>query len=227
MNRVCHINNRSGFTLVELMVAMVITFLITGAAYASYIIQQRSYTAQEQVILIQQNIRTGLNIMTREMRMAGYDPSFSDLYGVVTANANTFNFTADLCSDGGDPGKCVLGGESITETYLYELYDSSGDGVNDSLRRTPAGSAIAENIEQLEFRYTLEDGTQTQAPTAIELGQIVTVEVSVLARAEEEDHFYNNSSVYTSAAGTNYGPFDDKFRRRMLNTTIQLRNMGI
>ncbi len=215
-----------GFTLVELMVTLVIAFVITGAAYASYLVQQKNYTIQEQVAEMQQNVRVGLEIMTREMRMAGYDPTFSGEYGIVSATATRFDFTADLCNNGGVPGTCVMGGNSITETYRYELYDSSGDGENDALRRTPGGSAVAENIQHLEFLYTLKDGTQTQTPTALQLDEVVTVQISILARSTEEDHKYTLEQTYTTGAGNILGPFGDKYRRRMLITTLQLRNMS-
>jgi type IV pilus assembly protein PilW len=218
---------QQGFTLVELMVTLVIAFIITGAAYAAYIVQQKNYTVQEQVAEVQQNIRNGLEIMSGEMRMAGYDPTFSGEYGIDEATATRFRFTADLCGDGGTPATAEASSCGIPEKYLYELYDSSGnDGVVDALRRTENGSAVAENIEYLEFLYTLKDGTRTQTPTALELKKIVTVEISILARASEEDHKYQDTQTYTTAAGIIIDPADKKYRRRMLISTLQLRNMA-
>jgi len=217
---------QQGFTLVELMVTLVIAFIITGAAYAAYIVQQKNYTVQEQVAEVQQNIRNGVEIMSREMRMAGYDPTFSGEYGIDEATAARFKFTADLCGDGGTPATAEASSCGIPEKYLYELYDSSGDGTVDSLRRTAGGSAVAENIEYLEFLYTLKDGTRTQIPTALELKKIVTVEISILARASEEDHKYQDTQTYTTAAGIIIDPADKKYRRRMLISTLQLRNMA-
>ena len=118
-------NLQQGFTLVELMVTLVIAFIITGAAYGAYVVQQKNYTTQEQVAEIQQNLRIGLEIMSREMRMAGYDPTLSGQYGIVEATASRFKFTSDLCEDGLAPATATLRlGESITETYQCELYDS-------------------------------------------------------------------------------------------------------
>jgi type IV pilus assembly protein PilW len=217
-----------GFTLVELMVALVISFVITGAAYAAYVVQQKNYTIQEEVAAVQQNIRAGLEIMTREMRMAGYDPTFSGNYRITAANATVFSFTSDLCDNGGPPGTCTIGDESVTETYQYELYKPPGAPADYpfSLRRTPAGSAIAENIEHLEFRYTLRDGSQTLTPANAELRLIVRVEISLLARSAREDHQYLDTRTYTTASGAVLPPFNDNYHRRMLTTTLQLRNLG-
>lgn len=216
-----------GFTLVELMVTLVIAFIITGAAYSAYVVQQKNYAVQEQVAEIQQNIRIGLEIMTREMRMSGYDPTFTDKYGIITAKEDQFSFTADLCEDGGIPAATAKAAScKRTETFTYELYDRSGDGTEDMLRRTSGGSAVIENIEHLEFRYILRDGSRIKSPTPLQLDQIVAVEVSILARASKEDHDYQDIKTYTTAGGLTLGPYDDKYRRRMLITTIQLRNMA-
>ena len=226
MNREKIFCRQQGFTLVELMVTLVISFVIAGAAYSAYVFQQKSYVIQEDVAEMQQNIRVALAIMTREMRMAGYDPTFSGEYGIVSATANQFNFTSDLCQNGGVPGTCTRGGQSITETYLYELYDSSGDGEDDALRRTPGGSAVADNIEHLEFVYVLRDGIRTQVPTPSEMKRIVSIEVSILARSPKQDHRYSDSQTYTTGSGIILGPYYDKYRRRLIVTTLQLRNMA-
>lgn len=218
--------SKGGFTLVELMVTLVIAFVITGAAYATYKVQQKNYSLQEEVAVVQQNLRSGLELMTREIRMAGYDPTFSGNYRIHAANAGSFRFTADLCEDGNIPGTCIIRGESITESYHYEHYDSTGDGINDALRRTPGGSSIAENIERIEFRYTLRDGTQTLAPTNAELKQITQMEISLLARSDKEDHRYTDTRTYETASGFVLGPFNDKYHRRMVTTILQLRNLS-
>lgn len=218
---------QQGFTLVELMVALTLTFVVSGAAYSAYKVQQRNATVQEDITIVQQNIRAGLDLMTMEMRMAGYDPTSSGRYGIEAAGAGRLRFTSDLCEDGGVPDTCVVNGESVTETYLYELYDSSGDGVKDALRRTPAGSAIANNIEYLEFYYTLRDGTRTLAPADDELKKIVSVQISILARSARKDYRYTDHNTYRTASGTVINPAEKNYHRRMLTTTVQLRNMAL
>lgn len=217
-----------GFTLVELVVTLLISFVITGAAYSAYVVQQKNYIIQEEVAVVQQNIRAGLDLMTREIRMAGYDPSFSGNYSITTATADTFSFTSDLCDDGGPPATCVIDGENITETYQYELYKPANASADYpySLRRTPAGSAIAENIEHLAFRYTLRDGSRTSAPDNRELQQIVQVDISLLVRSARKDHRYTDAKTYQTASGAVLPPFNDNYHRRMMITTLQLRNLG-
>jgi prepilin-type N-terminal cleavage/methylation domain-containing protein len=61
-----------GLTLVELMVALAVSFILIGAIYRIFISQQRTYAIQDQVAEAQQNARVAMNILMRDLRMAGY-----------------------------------------------------------------------------------------------------------------------------------------------------------
>ena len=102
--------------------------------------------------------------------------------------------------------------------------DSDGDGTPDPLplgRQTGGGGYqdIAENIQALEFRYLDANGAVTAA-----IGNIRSVQISILARAGQPDRNFNNTMTYTAASGANWGPYNDNFRRRLLITNVQLRN---
>lgn len=222
--------SNKGFTLIELLVSMVVSGIVIASIYASFQAQQNSYLAQDQVAEMQQNIRAGGDLMIREIRMAGYDPDETGNYGIIQANsdADSFNFTADVNDDGGAPG----GGE----TFLYELYDTDADGKNDSLRRTPGGGPVAENIEKLEFVYLDSTGNAIVLPlTLASADNIRSIQLSILARAGNPDREFTNTRTYIPASGT---PWDlngaaagnapnDNYRRRLLIMTVQCRNMGL
>jgi prepilin-type N-terminal cleavage/methylation domain-containing protein len=65
-------SNRKGFTLIELLVAMALSFILVGAVYGTFTSQQKAYTVQDQVAEAQQNARMAMNILVRDMRMAGH-----------------------------------------------------------------------------------------------------------------------------------------------------------
>jgi prepilin-type N-terminal cleavage/methylation domain-containing protein len=60
-----------GITLVELMVALVISAILIGALHQTFIRQQKVYHIQEQVVDMQQNARLAIKKMIRDVRMAG------------------------------------------------------------------------------------------------------------------------------------------------------------
>jgi len=211
------LSNR-GFTLIELLVALAISGVIMTGVYSAFKSQQDSYLAQDQVAEIQQNIRAGLYIMARDIRMAGYDSANAGRYGIISATGTRFEFTADLNDDGGVPGS--------GETLRYELYTPTG-ATNPSLRRIEAQPAIAENIEQIEFNYILSNGTQTTAPIAAQLANIRSVQISILAVTGNADRNYVNTKTYTTGANVVWDPPDDNFRRRFQTMTIKCRNLGL
>lgn len=204
---------RNGFTLVELLVTLAVSGILMAGVYTAFLSQQDSYIVQEQVAEMQQNIRAGLDVMTRDIRMAGYDPDRNGSYGITSATAEKFVFTLD---DPENPGT------SLTRTY--ETYVTANGG--NALRRTAGGSAIAENIDQVEFEYILSDDTSTTTPAADQLEDIRAVRISILARARRPERNYTNTDTYTSASGVNW-VVNDNFRRRFQIITVKLRNMGL
>jgi len=165
MNKRMHIkSDRKGFTLVELLIAMAISGIVAGAIYTAFQSQQKSYLIQEQVTEMQQNLRAGMDLMVREIRMAGYSqgaPGFGitdicprdkgDIIDVNITGNGAFEFTADFDNNG-----TLSGGETIS----YSVYDSpvaSPDGINDLGRDSGGGrQLVAENIEALGFAYAFD-----------------------------------------------------------------------
>ncbi|MCD9005138.1 prepilin-type N-terminal cleavage/methylation domain-containing protein [Luteimonas sp. XNQY3] len=60
-----------GMALVELMIAMVLGLIVVGAAFAVFLSNQRSYSANEGLNRIQEGARVGLELMSRDIRAAG------------------------------------------------------------------------------------------------------------------------------------------------------------
>lgn len=65
-------NKESGVTLIELLIVLVISALLTAAIYATFVSQQKSYAIQTGVSDMQQNARAALTLMERDLRMAGF-----------------------------------------------------------------------------------------------------------------------------------------------------------
>ncbi|MGB7919364.1 MAG: prepilin-type N-terminal cleavage/methylation domain-containing protein, partial [Desulfobacterales bacterium] len=69
---------RSGFTLIELMIAMAIAGLVFTAVYAAFGSQLRTQIGQQMTVEIQQSIRAAFTLMLYDIRMAGYDATWLD-----------------------------------------------------------------------------------------------------------------------------------------------------
>jgi len=138
-------NPRSGFSLVELLVAMAITGVVMAAVFKIYTTQQDSYVLQEQVAEMQQNGRTAKYVMTREIRMVGYDPTGLAGAGFISAGGNIIHFTMDIT---GEDGTITVPGDDITYSLSADKELMRNDGANNQ--------PVVENVEAVGFAYAFD-----------------------------------------------------------------------
>jgi prepilin-type N-terminal cleavage/methylation domain-containing protein len=89
---------RRGFTLVELLIALLLMGIVTAAFYGSLTTNQRAYQKQTQVIDLQQNMRAATAILPQELREI--DASEHDI-SAMSATSITFRahrWMAFLCA---------------------------------------------------------------------------------------------------------------------------------
>jgi type IV pilus assembly protein PilW len=99
MNR-SWVHKENGFTLIELLAGILISAILLAGLYSVFFSQQIAFSAQEQVAEMNQNIRAALDLMTREIRLAGYKTSTSAFNGITTATPTSIRILADLNQDG-------------------------------------------------------------------------------------------------------------------------------
>ena len=61
-----------GLTLVELLVAMALGVILSGGVVAAYLGSKRHYVYEDQVARVQENGRYALQLLRRELAMAGF-----------------------------------------------------------------------------------------------------------------------------------------------------------
>lgn len=233
-----YIKNQDGFTLIEIMVSMVISSLVIAGVYGVYTIQQRSYTVQEQVSEMQQRIRAAVDFMSREMRMAGYNPPEpydpgDKCAGASISIADVQRFEFSYC-------EVEKNGKSYSPHFIendYTFYNA-----NISLLRKRDGSSgdrkpIAEGVEAIEFRYlSNEIDPNTKKPKVLDTPvtdrtAIRAVEISMLVRSTYPDMKHTDTVKYIPRSENenwiSENPPNDPYHRRLLITTIYLRNMGV
>jgi hypothetical protein len=72
------IKRESGFSLIELLIAIALGIIILAVIFSTFKSQQDSYLLQSQVSIAQQNLRAALYMITTDIQMAGYFTSFVD-----------------------------------------------------------------------------------------------------------------------------------------------------
>ena len=232
--------SNQGFTLIELMIAMVVSLLALAAIYSTFLAQHRSYQVQSETSDMQQNIRAAMYFMEREIRMAGSNP-FKSLplpsFGITAASQNSITFTEDVRGNAaGLPPDGDTGDSDENITYLF--FDSDADGKPDSLARNDINGGggnqiVARNIDAVDFVYL--DGNSAVIPfvagaiPAINLDQIRSVEITVVARTKDPLLYgAKNNISYVNQQGTQIlAPQGDNVSRRRLSVLIHCRNLSL
>ncbi len=131
-----------GLTLIELMIALMMSGILIAALFRTFIVQHKTYTVQEQVVDMHQNVRVAIHRMMSEIRMAGFgnvDKILSLAGGVngftqvITPNNNTITIVGGFSQvkrDNGEPilinsvGKDPLTGkDTLTLNYATDKFD--------------------------------------------------------------------------------------------------------
>lgn len=216
-----------GFTLVELLVGIALASMLMAVVGLAYTTQSKSYNSLQDAASLQQEMRSALELMAKEIRMAGYDPTRRAHAGITAATMTNFRFTQDTGdgAGGASDGDTTDPGEDIR-------YALSGSG---SLGRETGGlgglQPIAGNIANLAYEYLLDDGTWSRSPA--DLRKIDAVKVVFLGRSSRETAGLSDSTVFTvpfDSPGVlvNWTPADPgRFHWRMLSLVIQCRNLQI
>ena len=91
-----------GFTIIEMMIALLLSLLLLAGVGQVYVSSKQSYRVAENVARLQENSRFAMNIVTREIRMAGFSPCPPTEEVAVTLDpglsADSLNFSASTSS---------------------------------------------------------------------------------------------------------------------------------
>ena len=202
--------NIKGITLIELLVALVICGMVIAGIYRVFVAQTKAYTVQDQVVEVQQSVRSTMEILLRDLRMAGFDDD---------SLASTITITNPIATPFSD--------NAITVNYEYHdkpagqyqrhtiAYWRDGSSL---IRRLTVDDAampqenLLENVEELNFSYGVdanEDGALDNWVSAGGIGtaKVVAVRVTLTARPVQVN------------------PDIQRVSPRTLDSTVTLRNL--
>ena len=212
------IDNDTGLTAVELLVTIVVSGIIASAAINLHINQQRIFVREEALTNMRNNVRRALDIITRDLRMAGYNPKEASDFDLAVrdARADRIWIVMDLDENG-----CWTIPDSLGEQRGFHFIgDSALYRINFIDSVNVVNRLIANNIDYLEFKYIDANGDTIARPVAgANLQNIRAVNVTIVGITERE--FSNHREEGTYPDGTTY---NDRHYRYWLTRTIELRN---
>nr|MBC8362436.1 prepilin-type N-terminal cleavage/methylation domain-containing protein [Candidatus Desulfatibia profunda] len=210
MKRFIIAGTSSGFTLIELLVVIAIGGVLLTAIYELLNTNTKLYSSKENTMIMTQDLRAATDILIREIRMAGCNPTGAGGIGFQTnsddrynTDANSIRFTMDTDGDGATT--------SSNEDINYYLYTSGG--IQKLGRRTSgAGSPepVAEYVTNLAFTYYNAAGAVLTPPlSAADLGNIHAVDISITAETPKTDAITHVKKTHT------------------MSTRVKIRNAGL
>jgi type IV pilus assembly protein PilW len=157
-----------GFSLLELLIVLAVFSFIVGGIFSNLTQSQTRYQFEQEVAEVQQTARNAVDLMEREIKLAGFPiPSYYDsalnwtsanservAAGFITLGATNLVFEADLAEDG------------IVDRVEYRLLN--GVLERSARNKTAGGGApaavyqtLATNVTGLTFSYLNSSGSTT------------------------------------------------------------------
>ncbi len=229
-----------GFTLVECLIAVAVGMAILAAVYTAVWSGQRSTTGIDRKVTTGQDARAALEVMAMELRMASYNPNYTNvtnpwtditncnagdptLRGIQNAAANTIQIQMDLNGN----GSC---GDAANEIIVYALdtpnqrvtrqtWTCSGAPATPGAQSFLGGAAgevkavrvVNGDTATPLLRFFNSAGTDITSSLPGAIGQIRRIEITLVVDSEDIDPSLGGSQ-----------------RRRMIySTSVVPRNHGV
>lgn len=176
------LRENKGLSLIELLIALIVSSIFVAASYRTFISEQDIYTVQDQVVDAQQNVRIAIGEMTRELRMAGYGGNILSVFG----NVNTFT---NIITPGSNSATIIMGSQ------VGVLAQNAVNGTN-QLNVTNASTIFNTGNK----KYLCLNGLNNYSV------QSVAANTITLTTSLAEDHLINEPVYLVKAITYNLGP---------------------
>ena len=145
----------AGFSLVELMVAIAVGAILLGALTQIYAGSKVTYKTEEAMGRLQENVRYGLDLLSRDLRMAGYSGciSYSKINNIASPANSEYQLGIGIFgyeySDVPTSGTTILQTDVRTDTDVLQIQSLSPSSalLKDDLIPTNANIQLTSNTD--------------------------------------------------------------------------------
>ena len=160
-----------GFSVVELVVALGVMLVVMVGMISLFTSLNRTYTTQNATAAVQQVARTGIDIMTRNIRMAGFNPLNKNPIGILEASAEKIRFLCDLDGSGS------IEVDADPREDIAFLLNRNRQLIKQNNGNSRSNRSLVENVRELKFKYFDADDQETNS-----VDDIRTVEITLTVR---------------------------------------------
>jgi type IV pilus assembly protein PilW len=169
-------------TFLEVVIAIGILAIVV--AIAMHFLKDRYRSNEMQILATQmrQDARLAMDLVVRELRMAGYDTTGAGFAGLPYSSSQ-LTIQADLDGDG------AAAGENEVIVYAFDA------GAHRITRTTGGATAtVIDNVESFSFTYKDEDGNPVTS--AAQQSAIRRVDIAMTVRTARPDPGYHANGGY-------------------------------
>jgi Tfp pilus assembly protein PilW len=147
--------NTKGITLIELLVGLVLCAIVIAGIYRLFVVQSKAYTVQDQVVEVQQSIRSAMEVLLRDLRMSGYDSDSINSKISITNHVLPGDHTVTINYEYDDTHRHEITYSLVNGNLTRQLTIFPDVGASSSTTET-----ILENVDALDFNYGVDDGDE-------------------------------------------------------------------
>ena len=228
-------DSQLGMTLIELIISLAISGMLLAAMVLAFHGQSTSYNSQQEITALQEDMWATLQLISRDIRMAGYDPKSTGAAKILVAQPTVFQATQDLNGNGhtNNPAADPDPNEDVT----YSL-------VGNTINRTVNGAItqpVMTNITHLGFEYGMISNAGATTPyvwtwsdfsvtpaTAPELAQINVVRICIQGRTAHPTSIKSEQTSFKPAfvsISPVWKPPSDYYQYRTMCIEAKCRNL--
>ena len=243
----------SGFTLIELMIAVTIGLILTLVVVQLFIGSRRTYATTDEVSRMQESMRYTYQLLSRTVHLAGYksSPSTStgEIFGATPVLAGTEGPVASFAPDGftvayqgnsNGPGtadgsvvnclgQAITGGEMSINAFTIQI---GRNGSNALFCAANGGTPteIVPDVDNMQVLYGVDTDanmvvdTYVPANLVTNMNNVRSMRIALLFRTPNA---YGAPTLNTATYVLNdltVGPFNDNRIRRPMTMTFNMRN---
>jgi type IV pilus assembly protein PilW len=167
---------------------VVVGLVVLGGMYNVFISQNKTFGNQEEIVAMQQSVRAGMDMIEREVRLAGYDPLR------VNSDANTANNFSGVTVSGTQLQiQADLSGNGVIDTTSQENIVYAYDSTSKQITRNAGNGAqpFVENVQAFTFEYL--DGNGSVTATSANIRRI---RITITGRTTKPDPAYAANGGY-------------------------------
>ena len=201
-----------GFTLIEILVALVIAAIIMGAVYELFLSDYKTYTSHNLILDAHQNEKMAIEFMSRELQLIGYDAETSPVTAdIITAGCDSILFE-EYNTNNNTRVKILYEYRSADKTLVrrFNLWNPSTSAWDPA-----TDEVIVENVNSFDISYYADDNILMSFDPATceiesdDLPDIRRMDIALEVRTEEKE------------------PIRNEYVTKDLMTSIYIRNLGI